>query len=113
MASKKQILRPLSALVVSVLALFFFMLMTSPVNKIGYAVVFFGILLVALMSLGYLIVRMWGSQTNAKNRYRISVVSIFIIIALMFISAQSFNWVDAVIVALVGFGLLFYGSRRF
>lgn len=113
MMAKKQILIPASFLIISLVSMVLLMLLTSPVKKIGYAVVFFGILSVALISLGYLIVRIWGGQTTAKNRYRIIIVSLFITISLMFRSAQSFNWVDLVIVVLVTFGLLFYGGRRF
>jgi len=111
--AKKQILRPGIFFAASLLALFLLMLLSSPVNKIGYAVVFFAVLLMALISLGYLLVAIWGAEANAKNRYRIVVVSLFIVIALMFRSAQSFNLVDALIVVLVAFGLLFYGGRRF
>lgn len=96
-----------------ILALFLLMLLTSPVKKIGYAVVFFAILLFALISLGYLLVAIWGGAPSAKNRYRILVISLFIVISLMFRSAQSFNLVDGLIVILVAFGLLFYGGRRF
>jgi len=111
--AKKQVTRPAAFLGASVLALFLLMLLTSPVNKIGYAVVFFAIILMTLVSLGYLIVGIWGSKVGAKNRYRILVISLFIVICLMFRSAQSLNWIDALIVLLVTFGLLFYGGRRF
>ena len=89
------------------------MLLTSPVKRVGFAVVFFAALFVSLVSFGYLIIRIWGGETNAKNRYRVVVISLFIVISLMFRSAQSFNWADALIVVLVTFGLLFYGGRRF
>jgi len=111
--SKSQLLVPGSILAFSLLGMALLMLLTSPVKQIAYAVIFFGFLLIFLMSLGYLIVRIWGAQTNAKNRYRIVIISLFVVISLMFRSAQSFNWVDAVIVVLVAFGLLFYGGRRF
>lgn len=113
MATKKEIFRPLILLALSILAIFLLMLLTSPVNKIGYVIVFYLLLLASLFSLGYLVVRIWGAETNAKNRYRVSVISIFIVVSLMFVSAQSFSWVDGLIVLLVAFGLLFYGSRRF
>ena len=111
--AKKQIITPAIFLTICLLAIFLLMLLTSPVKKIGYAVVFFGLLLAALVALGYLVVGIWGSQINAKNRYRIVVISLFIVISLMFRSAQSFNLIDGLIVILVAFGLLFYGGRRF
>ena len=111
--SRRRLIAPAATLGASIAAMILLMLLTSPVKKIFYAIIFFAILFIALMSFGYLIVRAWGGKTNAKNRYRIIVISLFIIISLMFKSAQSFNWVDALIVILVAFGLLFYGGRRF
>src|SRR5689334_7394290 len=113
MIANKHLIKPVFTLSATTLGLLLLMLLTSPVNKIAYAVVFFGLLFMALICLGYVVVRVWGAETNARNRYRIVVISLFIIISLMFRSAQSFNWVDALIVVLVAFGLLFYGGRRF
>jgi len=112
-ASRKELVKPTAYFGLSFIALILIMLLTSPLNKIGYAVLFFVVLFAVLSSLGFLIARIWGAEDSPRNKYRIFVISLFIIISLMFRSAQSFNWVDGLIVLLVAFGLLFYGGRRF
>ena len=88
------------------------MLTTNPIDKIIYAVVFFGLALVFLISLGHLMVRLQTGEVSSKNRYRIIALSLIVLTLLMFRSAQSLNWVDAVILVLISFGLVFYISRR-
>lgn len=85
---------------------------TNPIDKIIYAVVFFGLALVFLISFGYLMVRLQAGTVSAKNRYRIIAISLLILTIVMFRSANSLNWVDAVILALISFGLVFYISKR-
>lgn len=111
--TRRELAAPGAVFTASLICLLAIMLFTSPVKKIGYAIAFFGVLLIVLNSLGFFVLRNWGAKTNARNRYRIFVTSLFIVITLMFRSAQSLNWVDGLIVALVVFGLLFYGGRRF
>lgn len=88
------------------------MLTTNPTQNIIYAAGFFGLLLVFLISFGYWFVGWQVGEVRSKNRYRIIAVSLILIILLMFRSAQSLNWVDGVILLLIGFGLAFYISRR-
>jgi uncharacterized membrane protein len=88
------------------------MLATNPTDKIIFAFLFFVLALIFLVSFGYLIVRIQTGEVSSKNRYRIVALSLVILTLLMFRSAQSLNWVDAVILVLIGFGLAFYISRR-
>src|SRR3954469_22951382 len=81
------------------------LLWTSPIDNIIYAVFFFGLALVFLISLGYFLVRLQTGQVSHKNRYRIIVLSLIFLILLMFRSAQSLSWVDGVILVLISFGL--------
>ena len=87
-------------------------LLTSPVKNITWAAIFFGLLLVFLISAGYLLSNLQSGGVSSRGRYRIWVISLCLVVFLMFRSAQSLNWVDGVILALIVFGLLFYGSRR-
>jgi hypothetical protein len=88
------------------------MLSTNPIDKIIYAVVFFVVALVFLISFGHLMVRLQVGEVSPKNRYRIVTISLIILTLLMFRSAESLNWVDAVILVLISFGLVFFISRR-
>jgi len=88
------------------------MLTTNPIEKVIFAVLFFGLALVFMISLGHLLVRVQVGEVSPKNRYRIIAISLIILILLMFRSGQSLNWVDAVILVLISFGLVFYISRR-
>jgi hypothetical protein len=88
------------------------MISTNPIDKVIYAVVFFVLALVFMVSLGHLLVRIQIGEVSTKNRYRVVAVSLIILTLLMFRSAQSLNWVDAVILLLISFGLVFYISRR-
>lgn len=92
--------------------LVFLLLTTSPIDKAIYAVAFFGLVLVFMISLGYLVVNLQNGRVAPKSRYRIAAVSLLILSLLMFRSTQSLNWQDAVILLLIGFGLVFYISRR-
>ncbi len=85
---------------------------TSPVNNILYAAIFFGLALVFLISLGYFLVRLQTGEVSSKNRYRIVALTLVLLILLMFRSSQSLSWVDGVILVLIGFGLVFYISKR-
>ncbi len=88
------------------------MLWTSPIDNIIYAVFFFGLALLFLVSSGYFLVKLQTGEVSHKNRYRIIVLSLIFLILLMFRSAQSLSWVDGVILALIAFGLAFYISKR-
>lgn len=88
------------------------MMTTSPVDNIIYTAFFFGLALVFLISLGYFVVRLQTGEVTPKNKYRIVAISLVLLVLLMFRSAQSLNWVDGLILTLIGFGLAFYISRR-
>lgn len=96
----------------SFLAIFLFIGLTSPVNKIGYALVFFGLLFIFLVSLGHFYIYLTRGQLGPRSRGRIVIFSVFVVLILMFSSSQSLNWVDGLILVLVLAGLLFYSSRR-
>lgn len=103
---------PLWLSAASFAALGLLMLTTNPVDKIIYAALFFLLALVFLVSFGHLMVRIQAGEVSSKNRYRIIAISLIVLTLLMFRSAQSLNWVDAVILVLISFGLVFYISRR-
>lgn len=96
----------------SLLALIVLMSFTNPLENVIYSVLFFGLALVFLLSFGHLIVRLQTGEVSSKNRYRIVALSLIILILIMFRSAQSLNWVDGIILILIGFGMVFYISRR-
>jgi uncharacterized membrane protein len=62
--------------------------------------------------LGSFMVRLQTGDLSPKNRYRIVALSLLLLILIMFRSAQSLSWVDGIILVLIGFGLVFYISRR-
>jgi hypothetical protein len=88
------------------------MLLTSPVKNIAWAVGFFAALEVFLLSLGYAAVYLQAGQMRPVYRYRIIIISAFILIVLMFRSAQSLSWLDGLVLIIITVGLLFYSSRR-
>lgn len=85
---------------------------TNPIDKIMFAVVFFGLCLVFMISFGLLMVGLQLGEVSSKNRYRVIAISLIVLIFLMFRSADSLNWVDALILLLISFGMVFYISRR-
>lgn len=99
-------------MVTSFVGLVVLMFSTNPVDKIIWAVVFFTLGLVFMVSLGFWMVRLQVGEVSSKNRYRIVAFSLIVLTILMFRSAQSLNWVDGVILLLISFGLGFYISRR-
>jgi hypothetical protein len=96
----------------SFLIILFCILFTNPVDKVGVAVIFFAALLILFSSLGYLIVGFQMGAVSPKNRSRIVISSVFLLILLMFRSAESLGWVDALVLLGITAGLLFYSSRR-
>jgi len=97
---------------ISFLALVILMLSTNPVDKIIYAVVFFVLALVFMISFGFFFIGLQKGTVGTKDRFRIIAVSLIILTLLMFRIAQSLNWVDALLLAFICFGLGFYISRR-
>lgn len=98
--------------VISLLGLILLIGMTSPINNISFALVFFAVLFVFLVSFGHLLIYLRKGQLSPKSRGRIIIFSVFIVLLLMLSSSQSFNWVDGLILLLVLGGLFFYSSRR-
>lgn len=88
------------------------MLLSNPLDNVSLAILFFAILLVLLLSLGHLLLGLRGRPAGPKARSRITIVSVLVVILLMFRSAGSLNWIDLVVVVLLGLGLLFYSGRR-
>ena len=87
-------------------------LLTSPVKNVAVAVPFFALLMLFLASLMHLFLYLRYGDVGTKARGRILIISVFLVLTLMFKSAQSLNWVDAFIILLVLGGFLFYSSRR-
>jgi hypothetical protein len=96
----------------SFLALAILMMATRPLDNLIFTALFFVLSLLFLTSLGFFIVRLQTKEVSPKNRYRVVAISLLVIILVMFRSAKSLSWVDAVIFILFGFGLVFYISRR-
>lgn len=96
----------------SFIAMAALMMATDPVNNVIYAALFFILALIFLISLGYFLVRLQTGEVSSRNRYRTVSVSLVLVILLMFRSAKSLSWVDGIILVLIGFGLVFYISKR-
>jgi len=88
------------------------MAFTSPVKNISWAVAFFIGLGVFLVSVGYTMVYLQAGVMRPQYRLRIAIITIFILVLLMFRSAQSLSWVDGLVLVIITLGLLFYTSRR-
>ena len=112
MPRRKHLLIPLLLSVASLLFMLVFAGLTSPIDRIAFAIVFFIALLVFLVSLGHLIVLLQNGQISSKSRYRIWIVSLLILVTVMLRSAQSLNIWGLAMVVLIAFGLIFYSSRR-
>ena len=97
---------------ISFLALVIIMLSTNPVDKITYAVFFFVLALIFMISSGFFFIGAQKGTVGTKDRFRIIALSLVILTLLMFRSAQSLNWVDGLILVFICFGLGFYISRR-
>jgi len=102
----------LGASVISFLVILSVVLLTSPINKIGFAIIFFVALLGFLISFGHFALYLRRGSVSSKARRRLLIISIFLVLLVMFKSVQSLSWIDALILLLVLGGLLFYSSRR-
>jgi hypothetical protein len=87
-------------------------LLTDPVKNVSFALVFFAVLLVFLLSLGHFLFTLKSGRVRPKARSRIVIGSVLIVLVLMFRSAGSLNWVDILVLLLLCGGLLFYSGRR-
>ncbi|MBI5906457.1 hypothetical protein HY857_00190 [Candidatus Saccharibacteria bacterium] len=109
---QKHILLPVVTTTGSFLSMIILAMTTSPIEKVTYAVLFFCLAMVFLVSLGYLLIGLHQGRVSPKNRYRIFILSFLILVGLMLLSSQALNWVDGVVLALIGCGLWFYSGRR-
>lgn len=85
---------------------------TSPVKDITYAALFFVVLMIFLVGVGFLAVNLQTGRVTSKNRRRILIISASFLVLIMFRSAQSLSWVDVSTLILIAIGLLFYSDRR-
>lgn len=86
--------------------------LTQPLDNLSYALLFFGLLGIFLVSVGhFLTIIRWG-EVSARSRSRILIVSILIIIGLMLRSLGSLSALELVVLVLIGLGLWFYSGRR-
>jgi hypothetical protein len=111
-ASRHQVLLPAVSTAGSFLLLLLLLVLTSPLNNIAFAGLFFVLFLILLISLGYLISLFQTGRVSSKSRGRIISVSVFIVVLLMLRSAGSLSWVGGLILILIVGGWLFYGSHR-
>lgn len=93
-------------------ALLAMILLSNPLQDVSYALYFFGLLLILLVSLGYLVLLQRNGKIAPRSSYKIFVSSGLIVILAMFKSAGSLGVANiAIIILLVG-GLIFYFNRR-
>src|SRR5581483_12073978 len=110
MARKKGITTSLFFTGVSFIALIVIMLLTSPAGNITYAIPFFAVLYMLLVSLGHFLTYLRKGKVGRRSRGMILILSVFILLLVMFKSAGSLNFIDLLIIMLVVGGLLFYSS---
>lgn len=96
----------------SFLFMLIFMMLTSPVQTVGYSIVFFVSFAIFIISLGYLFTYLQSGVISGRARYRILIISFLTLIAVMLRSSQSLNLVDAIVLILITVGLLTYSGRR-
>jgi hypothetical protein len=94
----------------SFLALVVLLLSTDPLAISGVILAFFGLLLIMLLSLVRLLV--YSYHLKPRSSKKVVVWSVAAVSALMLKSAQSLNPLELISLALIGFGLFFYISRR-
>ena|SRR3990167_7756704 len=103
---------PIFGAVLSLLAMLVLVATTKPIDNISYGVVFFGLLTVFLVSAGYQVTRLRRGAMTTKSRSRIFIVSSVILVALMLRSSGSLDWIETLVLAVIGIGLWFYSGRR-
>ncbi len=103
---------PAAAAAGSFLGIIILVAASNPVDKISYAMIFFLLLFIFLVATGHLIIARVRGQVTARNRYKILIISIFLVVLLMFRSSQSLGWLESLVLLAVMGGLLFYSGRR-
>jgi hypothetical protein len=106
------LIKPIACLIISAACLAGCALLTSPFGNVTNIIIFFVTLLAFLASLGYLIALIGRGEVGPKAKYKIMVLSLTIVLVLMFRSAQSLSAEDILILILIAFGALFYGTKR-
>lgn len=109
---KRILLLPVVTTTGSFLSMIILSMATSPIEKVTYAILFFTLAMVFLVSLGYLLVSLHQGRVSPKSRYRIFILSFLLLVGLMLLSSQALNWVDGVVLVLIGCGLWFYSGQR-
>jgi hypothetical protein len=110
--NKHRFLLPAAISAGSFFCLLLTLLMTSPLQNLGYIILLFGSLFIFLISFGYLLAFIKSDPISARTRYRIIIFSFLFVAILMFRSAQSLNLSDLFILVLICFGLVFYTAKR-
>lgn len=87
-------------------------LFTSPYENITYVIIFLAATAIFLPSTLFLILKIRRGQVGHKAKYRIFILTIFILLVLMFRSSRSLNLTDLLIIIAVIGGMLFYSGRR-
>jgi hypothetical protein len=87
-------------------------LLTSPFGHVVNILIFFIALFIFITSLCWTITLLGRGAVSSKAKFKIAVFSSTVIVILMFRSAQSLSMEDAIILALIALGALFYGTKR-
>ncbi len=103
--------RPLWIFLVSFMAIIGLVLLTSPLQNVVWAVGFFILLAILVLSLGRLLLGL-KSEVTPRDRSSLAIISLALVLGLMFKSASSFSWLDIGVLILICLGLLFYSRRR-
>jgi hypothetical protein len=104
--------RTLTVTAGSLAAMLLLLTLTTPVSNIMLGLAFFTLMLVFLISLGYLLLGLGGRSIGRQARISVILISTFLVLAAMFQSVQSLNWATGLTLTLLGLGMLFYTSRR-
>lgn len=103
---------PAALSISSFFSLVLIMLLSDPVRSVSIALLFFAVLLVLVLSLGHLLMALKPGRVSPKLRSTVTIAGVLLVVALMFRSAGSLNWVDILVLLLLSGGLIFYGGRR-
>lgn len=112
MFSSNKIKLPLALSCGSLIVILTFLLTTSPIVNIAYAIPFFLALFIFLTSILYLLVDIQGPGVSRAAKQRIIFISTFCTVFLMFTSSRSLSLADLFILLLIVGGLYFYAGRR-
>ena len=96
----------------SLIFIIILVLSTDPVQNIGWAILFFGLAFIFLISFIGATFKLQKGKLTPDIRHRITLVSSFIVICLMLRSAGSLSPADMLVLLLIFSGSIFYFSRR-